>query len=142
MSLQNEIVVYNKQTFCRFRTIDLEGMSQKDQEKQFDKVAEETNFELHDFIHICPENKPNLRTFEDFASEMRKSSKMVHVSLLTKEACRYWALRDGITQPFAVPSKGKTMVLPAKFGTCVYIEWSELRSPIGKRLYKYSTRTI
>ena len=142
MSLTNEIVVYTKQTFQRFRTIDLEGMSQKEQEKQLDKVVEEINFEFHDFIHICPENKPNLRTFDDFASEMRKSSKMVSVSLLTQVTCRYWALRDGITHPFAVPSKGKTMVLPTKFGTCVYIEWSEFKSPIGKRLYKYSNRAI
>ena len=142
MSLHSEIVVYNKQTFQRFREIDLEGMSQEEQEKQLAKVAEETNFALHDLIHICPENKPNLRTFDDFASERKKSAKLVNVNLLTKEACLYWALRDGITHPFAVPSKGKTMVLPAKFGTCVYIEWSEFKSPIGKRLYKYSNRAI
>ena len=138
----NEIVVYNKNTFARFRTINLDGFSISEQEKQLDKIVKEVNFDFHDFIHICPENRPNLRTFDDFVNEMRKAAKMVHVSLLTKETCLQWALRDGITQPFAVPSKGKTMVIPAKFGTCIYIEWSEFKSPIGKRLYKYSNRAI
>ena len=142
MSLTNEIVVYTKQTFQRFRTIDLEGMSQEEQEKQLDKVVGEINFEFHDFIHICTENKPNFRTFDDFSNEMKKSAKLINVTLLTKESCRYWALRDQITQPFAVPSKGKTVVLPTKLGTCVHIEWSNYKSPIGKRLYKYSNRAI
>lgn len=138
----SEIVVYDKIRFTRFRTINLEGMSVSEQENQLDKVIGEINFELHDFIQICPENKPNMRTFDDFSSELKKASKMVNVSLLTKEGCRHWALRDGIKTPFAVPSKGKTMVLPAKYNTCVYIEWSEHKSPTGKRIYKYSNRSI
>ena len=139
---KSEIVVYDKIRFTRFRTINLDGMSIPEQEKQLDKVINETNFDLHDFILICPENKPNMRTFDDFSNELKKAAKMVNISLITKDTCRYWALRDGITTPFAVPSKGKTMVLPAKFGTCVYIEWSEFTSPIGKRLYKYSNRSV
>lgn len=139
---QSEIVVYCKKTYQRFRTINLDGMSISDQEKQLDKISNETNFDMHDFIFICPENKPGFRTFDDFSKEMRKAAKMVNVSLLTKETCRYWALRDGISTPFAVPSKGKIMVLPAKLGTYIYIEWSEFTSPIGKRLYKYSNRSI
>ena len=137
-----EIVVYDKKTFHRFRTINLDGMSMPEQEKQLEKIVTEINFDLHDFICICPENKPNFRTFDDFANKMREAAKRVNVSLLAKETCRYRALRDGITQPFAVPSKGKTMVIPTKFGTCIYIEWSEFKSPIGKRLYKYSNRAV
>lgn len=138
----SEIVVYDKIRFTRFRTINLDGMSISEQEKQQDKIIGEINFELHDFIHICPENKPNMRTFDDFSNELKKATKMVNISLFTKETCKHWALRDGITAPFAVPSKGKTMVLPAKYNTCIYIEWSEHTSPIGKRLYKYSNRSI
>jgi hypothetical protein len=138
----SEIVVYDKIRFSRFRTINLDGMSISEQEKQLDKIVGEINFDVHDFIHICPENKPNMRTFDDFSNELKKATKRVNVSLLTKETCRFWAIRDGITTPFDVPSKGKTMVLPAKSGTCIYIEWSEHKSPIGKRLYKYSNRSV
>ena len=138
----SEIVVYDKLHFSRVRTISLDGLSIKDQEKQLDKITNEVNFEFHDFVHICPENKPSLRHFEDFANDCKKAANIVSVSLLTKETCRYWALRDGIEAPFAVPSKGKTMILPAKFRTCVLIEWTELKSPVGKRLYKYSNRSF
>ena len=78
----SEIVVYDKKTFARLHTVGLDGLPIEEQEKQLDKIINEVNFEFHDFIHICPENKPSLRNFEDFVNACKKANIVVNRKML------------------------------------------------------------
>jgi len=138
--VKTEIVIYDKVTYQRVRSIPLDGEPIENQEKALDKVAARLDWSKQDYILICPENKPPLQTFDGFVEAIRAAKPTP--SILTKSQCLRFASMDGITQPFAVPSKNKTMVLPAKLGTVVYIHWTTQKSPSGERLYRYENRSF
>lgn len=133
MSETNEIVVYDKTTYEVYSRTCTEGVPEIRIAQQLDAIYRKLDWNIHDVIHICPENKPNMRTYTSFVEAMQKLSTAptVGVSRTIAEIVHANYPR----YPIAMPSPHKSIIIPCEHGVCAKITWLPQKSPAGLRLY-------
>lgn len=133
MSETNEIVIYDKNTYEVHTRICTEGVSEMCIAQQLDAVYRKLDWNAHDVIHICPENKPNMRTYKSFVEAMRHIPNTPTVGVSRTIAEIVYANYPRYT--VAMPSPHKSIVIPCEHGICARITWLPQKSPAGVRLY-------
>ena len=133
MSETNEIVIYNKNTYEVHSRMCTERVSEMHIAQRLDAIYRKLDWNVHDVIHICPENKPNMRTYKAFVEAMRRipNTPTVGVSRTIAEIVHSNHPRYTV----AMPSPHKSIVIPCEHGICAKITWLPQKSPSGVRLY-------
>ena len=133
MSETNEIVIYDKDTYEVHSRVCTEGVSERRIAQRLDAIHRKLDWNAHDVIHICPENKPNMRTYRDFVEAMRHIPNTPTVGVSHTIAEIVYA--NYPRYPVAMPSPHKSIVIPCEHGVCARITWLPQESPAGVRLY-------